>query len=227
VRIPPGLKDVAVLLEPTSIVEKGIAQAFEIQRRLKVWQPRRALVMGAGSIGLLATLALVLRGIDVTVLGKDHKPYLNSDLIGQIGAFYESTDKLSIADGARQRGPFDIILECTGYSPIAFECMQALGKNGVLVLASVTGGNRTITVPSDQINLGFVLGNKVMVGTVNANRTFFEMGVEDMALASVEFPGWLSRLITTRVHGLANYKDLFAQMSAPGQIKVVCEISTE
>jgi glucose 1-dehydrogenase len=224
VRIPPGLKDVAVLLEPTSIVEKGIAQAFEIQRRLKVWQPRRALVMGSGSIGLLATLALVLRGIDVTVLGKDHKPYLNSDLIGQLGAFYESTDKLSIADAARQHGPFDIILECTGYSPIAFECMQALGKNGVLVLASVTGGNRTTTVPSDQINLGFVLGNKVMVGTVNANRTFFEMGVEDMALASVEFPGWLSRLITSRVHGLANYKDLFAEMAAPGQIKVVCEI---
>jgi hypothetical protein len=50
------------------------------------------------------------------------------------------------------------------------------------------------------------------------------MGVEHMALASVEFPGWLSRLITTRVQGLQNYKDLFAQMSAPGQIKVVCEI---
>ena len=105
--------------------------------------------------------------------------------------------------------------------------MQVLGKNGVLVLASVTGGNRTISVPSDQINLGFVLGNKVMVGTVNANRTFFEMGVEDMALAAVEFPGWLSRLITTRVHGLGDYKNLFAQMSAPGQIKVVCEISAE
>jgi threonine dehydrogenase-like Zn-dependent dehydrogenase len=181
--------------------------------------------MGAGSIGLLATLALILRGIDVTVLGKDHKPYLNSDLIEQLGAFYESTDKLSISDAARQRGPFDIILECTGYSPIAFECMQVLGKNGVLVLASVTGGNRTITVPSDQINLGFVLGNKVMVGTVNANRSFFEMGVEDMALAAVEFPGWLARLITTRVPGLQNYKDLFAEMSAPGQIKVVCEIA--
>jgi threonine dehydrogenase-like Zn-dependent dehydrogenase len=105
--------------------------------------------------------------------------------------------------------------------------MRWLGKNGVLVLASVTGGNRTITVPSDEINLGFVLGNKVMVGTVNANRTFFEMGVEDMALAAVEFPGWLARLITSRVRGLENYKELFAQMSAPGQIKVVCEISSE
>src|SRR5437588_926609 len=81
VRIPSGLKDVAVLLEPTSIVEKGIAQAFEIQRRLKVWEPRRALVMGAGSIGLLAALALTLRGIQVTALAKTPKPYPNSDLL--------------------------------------------------------------------------------------------------------------------------------------------------
>src|SRR6266498_2986062 len=31
IRVPDSLRDVAVLLEPTSIVEKGIAQAFEIQ----------------------------------------------------------------------------------------------------------------------------------------------------------------------------------------------------
>src|SRR6476659_2201464 len=74
VRIPPGLKDVAVLLEPTTVVEKGIAQAYEIQRRLRVWHPRRAAVMGAGTIGLLATLALRLRGLQVTNFGKTPKP---------------------------------------------------------------------------------------------------------------------------------------------------------
>jgi threonine dehydrogenase-like Zn-dependent dehydrogenase len=66
VKIPPGLKEVGVLLEPTTVVEKGIAQAYEIQRRLRVWRPRRAAVMGAGTIGLLATLALCLRGLEVT-----------------------------------------------------------------------------------------------------------------------------------------------------------------
>ena len=67
--------------------------------------------------------------------------------------------------------------------------MQALGKNGVLVLASVTGGERKIEVPADKINLDFVLGNKVMVGTVNANREYFELGVRDMAQAEAEYPG--------------------------------------
>ncbi len=70
VKVPQGLKDVGVLLEPTTVVEKGIAQAYEIQRRLRVWRPRRAAVMGAGTIGLLATLVLRLRGLDVTVFGR-------------------------------------------------------------------------------------------------------------------------------------------------------------
>src|SRR6201984_152243 len=65
VKVPQGLKHVGVLLEPMTVVEKGIYQAYEIQRRLKVWRPRRAAVMGAGTIGILATFALLLRGVEV------------------------------------------------------------------------------------------------------------------------------------------------------------------
>jgi len=36
IRVPRGLKAVGVLLEPASVIEKGIAQAYEIQRRLRV-----------------------------------------------------------------------------------------------------------------------------------------------------------------------------------------------
>jgi threonine dehydrogenase-like Zn-dependent dehydrogenase len=224
VKIPPELQDVAVLLEPFSIVQKGVAQAYEIQRRLKVWKPERALVMGAGSIGLLATLALRLRGVKVITLAKG-APKLNVDLASVLGATYASVDQLSIFDAAAQHGPFDLIFEATGYAPVAFDCMQVLGKNGVLVLASVTGGKHPITVPADKINEGFVLGNKVMVGTVNANRSYFEAGVKDMALASEMYPGWLARLITKRIAGLAQWPDLAATLKQPGQIKVVVELS--
>src|SRR3970040_131301 len=81
VRVPQGLKQVGVLLEPTTVVEKGIAQAYEIQRRLRVWRPRRAAVMGAGTIGLLAALALRLKGLGVTGFRRTAQPYLHSDLI--------------------------------------------------------------------------------------------------------------------------------------------------
>src|SRR5437867_4058141 len=37
VKVPRGLKEVGVLLEPTTVVEKGITQTYEIQRRLRVW----------------------------------------------------------------------------------------------------------------------------------------------------------------------------------------------
>src|SRR5437773_11586526 len=226
VKVPQDLGDVGVLLEPTTVVEKGIAQAYEIQRRLRVWHPKRAAVMGAGTIGLLATLALRLRGLQVTTFGLAPKRYLNSDLIETIGATYQSTKELSILEGAKKYGPFDIIFEATGFSPVVFESMRALGKNGVLVLSSVTGGDRMIEVPADKINLEFVLGNKVMVGTVNANREYFEMGVKDLAQAEAEYPGWLSRLLTHPVKGLENYRELFDKLLNPhGAIKVFCEVA--
>src|SRR5258708_4976040 len=138
VKIPQGLKEVGVLLEPTTVVEKGIAQAYEIQRRLRVWKPKRAAVMGAGTIGLLATLVLRLKGLQVTTFGKTPKPYLNSDLIEAIGANYQSTDELSILEGAKKYVPFDLIFEATGFSPVVFDSMQALGKNAVLLFSTFT-----------------------------------------------------------------------------------------
>lgn len=226
VKVPKGLREVGVLLEPLTVVEKGITQAYEIQRRLRVWRPRKAAVMGAGTIGLLAALVLRLRGLDVTVFGQRQAPYRNSDLLREIDARYVSTKTMSVIEGASQHGPFDVIVEATGYSPIVFDAMRALGKNGALVLSSVTGGDRHVDAPSDKINLEFVLGNKVMVGTVNANREYFERGVQDMALAEAEYAGWLSQLLTHPVQGLENYSELLATLTgAKDAIKVYCEVA--
>jgi glucose 1-dehydrogenase len=143
-----------------------------------------------------------------------------------IGARYESTAELPLLEGAAKYGPFDVIFEATGYSPVVFESMHALGKNGVLVLSSVTGGDRKIEVPADKINLEFVLGNKVMVGTVNANREYFEMGVRDMAQAEAEYPGWLRRLLTHPVKTLDRFTELYEKLTSPnGAIKIFCEVA--
>jgi threonine dehydrogenase-like Zn-dependent dehydrogenase len=226
VKVPQGLKQVGVLLEPTTVVEKGIYQAYEIQRRLKVWRPRKAAVMGAGTIGLLATLVLRLRGLDVTTFARTPKPYLNADLIEELGARYVPTNITPIKEAAEMHGPFDLILEATGNSGVVFDSMQALAKNGVLVLTSVTGGDRKIEIPADRINLDFVLGNKVMVGSVNANREYFELGVRDLSQAELEYPGWLGKLLTDPVKGLENYDELFKKLTSPnGAIKVFCQVA--
>ena len=217
VKVPKGAAEVGVLLEPLTVVEKGIAQAFEIQRRLKVWRPRRAAVIGAGTIGLLATLVLRLRGLEVTAFAKNPKPNLNAQLVEELGAQYR-------VDGVS--GSYDLVFECTGYAPVVFDAMGALAKNGALVLSSVTGGNHPVTVNADKLNLDFVLGNKVMVGTVNAGRDAFESGVRDLAHAQSAYPGWLSQLLTHPVRGLANCRELFDKLlSAKGAIKVFCEVA--
>lgn len=226
VKIPKGLKDIGVLLEPMTVAQKGITQAYEIQRRLKVWRPRRAAVMGAGTLGLLATLVLRLRGIEVTTFGRTPRPYLNADLLEAIGARYVNTAEETILDASREIGAFDLIFEGTGASAVVFESMQVLARNGVLVLTSITGGNHMLEVPADRINLEFVLGNKVMVGSVNASRENFESGVRDMSQAEAEYPGWLPQLLTHPVRGLERYEELFARLQNPnGAIKIFCEVT--
>jgi threonine dehydrogenase-like Zn-dependent dehydrogenase len=226
VKVPQALKEVGVLLEPMTVAQKGITQAFEIQRRLKVWRPRTAAVMGAGTLGLLATLVLRLRGLEVTTFGRTPRPYLNAELLDAIGARYVNTADQSITETARASEPFDLIFEGTGSSAVVFESMQVLAKNGALVLTSITGGNHVLEVPADRINLEFVLGNKVMVGSVNASRENFETGVRDLSQAEAEYPGWLGRLLTDPVRGLDNFRDLFARLQNPsGAIKIFCEVS--
>jgi threonine dehydrogenase-like Zn-dependent dehydrogenase len=226
VTVPRELREVGVLLEPTSVAEKAIAQAYEIQRRLRVWQPRRALVLGSGTLGLLASMFLRLRRLEVVTMGRTERPYVNADLLDAIGATYLSTAATSVREASRLHGPFDLIIEGTGYSPLVFEAMEALGKNGVLVMVSVTGGDRTVTVPADRINQGFVLGNKVAVGSVNASRADFERGVQDLALAEATHPGWLARLLTHPVKGLESYRALLDTLTmGKDTIKVYCEVA--
>ena len=226
VKVPDALSGVGVLLEPLSVAEKGLHQALEIQRRLRVWQPRRAAVMGAGNIGLLATLVLRLRGFEVVTFARSLKPTPNSALVEALGARYESLRARPMAEAAREFGPFDYIFEASSSAAVAFESALALAKNGVLVLTSVTGAGGALEIPADRINLEFVLGNKVMVGIANAHREDWEMSVRDMAHAEVQYPGWLARLLTHPVQGLDNYRELFERLAAPrGAIKVFCQVA--
>ncbi|MCH8295867.1 glucose 1-dehydrogenase, partial [Candidatus Poribacteria bacterium] len=206
VRVPPGLAKIGILMEPMSIVEKGIVQTFEIQRRLRLWHPKKAAVLGAGAIGQLATLVLRLQGIDVTTVARTAAPNAKSRLIEELDARYISSSEQTLDEITEAHGPFDIIFEATGSAQVAFKSMEMLAKNGVLILTSITGGDASVKIPGDKVNLDFVLGNKVMFGTVNAHREYFELGVKDFAHAETEYSGWLEKLLTHPVDGLDNYR---------------------
>jgi glucose 1-dehydrogenase len=209
--LPQNLSEVGVLLEPLTVAEKGINHAYEIQRRLKVWEPRRAAILGSGTIGLLMALAARLRGLELTVFSLPKRPYRNADLLEEASA---------------ERGPFDLIMDATGFSPIIWEAAEVLGRNGVLVLSSITGGDRTAEINSDRINQSFVLGNKVMVGTVNASPADFRSGVDDLIKAQAAFPGWLDKLLTTPIHGLDRYDEMIRALTEDRDaIKVYVELN--
>jgi glucose 1-dehydrogenase len=224
--LPAGLREVGVLLEPLSVSQKAVRQAYEIQRRLRIWEPRRAAVLGSGTIGLLGALTLRLRGLEVTVCSRRKGKHLNSELVEALGGRYVSTEETSVVEAGERCGPFDIILDATGYSPLAFEAAEAVAKNGVLLLTSVTGGDRKAELPTDRINQGFVLGNKVMVGSVNAARMDFVSGVDDLIKAEALYPGWLKRLLTTPIDGLENYEQMMEHLTNDEDaIKVFVEVA--
>src|SRR3954466_1385402 len=226
VPLPPCLSETGVLLEPMTVAEKAVNQAYEIQRRLKVWQPRRAAVLGSGTVGLLTTLVMRLRGLEVVCLSLPKAPYRNSDLIEELGATYVSTQDMSVAEAAAQHGPFDLVVEATGFSPLVWEAAEALGKNGVLMLVSVTGGERKVEIPSDMINQGFVLGNKVMAGSVNASPSDFASGRDDLVKAEAVYPGWLARLLTTPIHGLESDDEMLRELTEDRDaIKVYVQVA--
>lgn len=223
IKMPTAIAEIAVLLEPLSIIEKGLKQASDIQERLKIWHPKTAAVLGTGNVGLLTIMALRMRGYEVHGFGRDKREgYLNADLIEAIGATYDSTLDTTLVDSVKKYDEYDLVFECTGYSPIIFDAMQSLNENGILILASVTGGDRkTDQVPSDKINQRFVLGNRAMVGTVNANREHFEMGVKDLALCEAMHAGWLSKMLTHKVEGLENYEKVFEILNNSAEYKAI------
>jgi threonine dehydrogenase-like Zn-dependent dehydrogenase len=224
--LPANLTEVGVLLEPTTVAEKGVNHAYEIQRRLKVWEPRRACVLGSGPVGLLTALVMRLRGLELTVYSLPRKPNRNADMIEQLGGVYVSSQDATLAEASADRGPFDVMFDATGFSPIIWEAAEVLGKNGVLVLSSITGGDRKAKINSDKINQSFVLGNKIMVGTVNASPNDFRTGVDDLIKAEAIYPGWLKQLLTTPIRGLENYEEMIRALTEDRDaIKVYVEVA--
>jgi threonine dehydrogenase-like Zn-dependent dehydrogenase len=197
-RIPREVEPFAVLLEPMSVVEKGIDHAFLLQRRL-VWKPQLGVVLGAGPVGLLGAAALRARGIRTVVVGREPASDLRAQVAVQLGAEYLSIEKGSVLDLPAQIGRPDLVLEATGSARVVFDAMEILNANGVLCLLSVTGGSTTSEEPIDKINQQLVLGNQVVFGSVNANPRHFARGVEDFVKIEEMAPGALSRLLTNRI----------------------------
>jgi len=225
VKVPQNLKHLGVLSEPASVCAKAIEQAFLAQQRLQVWHPKSAFVLGAGQIGLLATMMLKLRGIEVHTVATRPGPHRKSEIVEAYGAKYVSTKQTSIADLARDVGKPDLIFEATGNAEVSFRAMEVLAHNGALIWTSITGGKQDVTIDGAKINLEWVLGNKLLVSSVNGNRRHFEQGLQALSHGELTYPGVTSRILTHPVAGLDRYKEMMRELEEKEALKVFVNVA--
>jgi threonine dehydrogenase-like Zn-dependent dehydrogenase len=197
--VPRTLRDVAVLVEPLTIAEKGIAQLKQIQQRLP-WHEKgmRAVVLGGGPVGLLGAMKLMLEGFETTVYSRTPAASDLADLVAGFGATFAPAETTSLADLAKQVGSIDVVYEAVGASSLAFEVIPYLGTNGVFIFTGVPGRKGPISVDTDAIMRDAVLKNQLIFGTVNASTASFAEAIADLGAFNQKWPRALRSLITKR-----------------------------
>jgi threonine dehydrogenase-like Zn-dependent dehydrogenase len=206
--VPRELRDVGVLVEPLTIAEKALEQIWQVQQRLPWACPivpgrapgncHRAVVLGAGPVGLLGAMALTAADFDTFVYSREPRDSAKAKLVESFGAHYVSASDTAARDLGATVGNIDVIYEAAGASGVAFDAMGALGTNGIFVFTGVPGRKGPIPVDTDVLMRSLVLRNQVVFGTVNAGRSCFESAVRDLGVFSQRWPEALRSLITSR-----------------------------
>jgi threonine dehydrogenase-like Zn-dependent dehydrogenase len=224
IRVPRPLDDVAVLVEPLTVVAKAALQRRDIQQRLPYeLRHGRGLVLGAGPVGLLGAMALVAAGYETYVYSREPSDGERGDLVRSFGATYLSAQDHAIGMIGAQIGNIDIIFEATGVSALAFAALETLGINGVFILTGVPGQKPPTEVDTDLIMRNLVLRNQLLFGTVNAGRSAYEAAIHQLEQFMTLFPASVRRLITGR-SPLEGAQDLLTRRDG---IKDVVQVSTK
>jgi threonine dehydrogenase-like Zn-dependent dehydrogenase len=201
----------AVLLEPASVVAKAWEHIDRIGRRAR-WEPRCALITGAGPVGLLAALMAVQRGLTVHVFDR-HRDGPKPGLARALGARYHTGELAALNFDTDP----DIVVECTGASPVIVDAFARTAAGGIVCLAGVSSGGRTLEIDVGMLNRTLVLENNVVFGSVNANRRHYELAAAALAQAD---PAWLDRVIARRVP-LARWPE--ALLREPDDVKTIID----
>lgn len=199
VKVPPALADVAVLVEPLTVVTKAVDQASAIFARLPYdTGPQRGLALGAGPIGLLGAMVLVADGFETYVYSRDSEESEQAELVRSLGAHYTSSTTHSLESLAETSGKFDVVLEAVGFAPLMVAATQMLKRNGVLALTGVPHEAATVELNIGRGLRNLVLRNEAIFGTVNAGRRDFLSAIQNLEQFMVLFPESVRKLITQR-----------------------------
>jgi threonine dehydrogenase-like Zn-dependent dehydrogenase len=216
-RVPPELRDVAVLIEPLTVAEKALAQVWQVQQRLS-WAHasssgllpgagKTAVVLGAGPVGILGAMALVVNGFRTFVYSRSAEPNPKATLVNSFGAKYVSNETTTTAEFAKMVGSIDLVYEALGVANITFDVLKILGLNGIFVFTGIPPEKAAIPIEADTLMRQIVLMNQVVIGTVNADRPAFENAIRDLAVFKQRWPDALRGIITGRFP-MTSYREL-------------------
>jgi len=199
VKVPKPLVDVAVLLEPLSVVAKAVVQARAILDRLPYEPgPQRGLVLGAGPIGLLGAMALIAHGYETVVYSREPEGGDKSKLVHSLGASYVSAASQPLETLTETTGEFDLILEAVGFAPVMMAASRLLRANGVVALTGIPAEGAAADIDVGGALRDLVLKNQVVFGTVNAGRSDFLSAIQQLEQFMTLFPESTRKLITHR-----------------------------
>jgi len=215
--VPKELRDVAVLVEPLTVAEKALAQVWQVQRRLN-WDVdpnhpegmgtgKTAVVLGAGPVGILGAMTLLVNGFKTFVYSRSAEPNPKAALVNSIGAKYISSETTSPSEFAKIVGNIDLVYEAVGQAKISFDVLKVLGLNGVFVFTGIPPVKPAIPIEADTLMRQMVLMNQAIIGTVNADRAAFEAAIRDLATFKKRWPQALQSVITGRFP-LESYREL-------------------
>lgn len=219
VAVPDHLGVLAVLAEPLSIVVKALEEAAFVCSRIPYrGGVGRAVVAGAGPIGLLASYLLRSRGHAVTTVDTRDGSSRSATIARSAGATYVQLPREHQASAVAALGPADLVVEATGDALLAFELLQALGPAGVLVWVGCSASERWGEVDVGRALQSAIANHHAVIATVNASRQHVEEAVvalETLARA----PGFAD--IITAILPPERFDE--ALRSHPDEIKQVVE----
>jgi len=205
VTVPSSLREVGVLVEPLSIAEKTLEQIEALEARLPEparhshTQPKNAVVLGAGPVGLLGAMLLRAAGYRVLVYSSVLGDVTRISILDEIGATPVATETNSVEYLSEVAGEIDLVYEATGASTLSFEVLKYLGVNGTFVFTGVPGRKTSVRLDSERVMRQLVVRNQVLLGTVNAGRSAYESAVRDLAMFAKHWPEAVSAMLTARV----------------------------
>lgn len=208
VAIPPSLGRLGVLAEPASVCARAIRHARAVGER-QPWRTDRALVIGAGAIGMLSTYFLRLDGFEVWVADRSPRTTPKAELAEACGARYVSTEETPLATLAEEAGGFDVVIEAAGDAQVMLDTLGLLRHNGVACLLGVDGRSRKVELDGPVLGVDTILQNRALVGSVNAHARDWEAAVDRLDRARARWPDALEQFVGLRVP-VDRFADAFA-----------------